>query len=165
MAVHRLTPGQGLYVPAGVMHAYLSGTILEIMATSDNVIRGGLTHKYIDIEDLLRTLRFDASPLRVDPEPDTEEPCALHWRTPAREFSLSKYVLQTQASVGFTVSGPEILLCTEGTCVVRPSAADLPVTLGKGTSVFISPASKNCTLRGEAVVYRARTAAAEHRLS
>ena len=56
---HKLKPGQALFISPNVPHSYISGTIAEIMATSDNVIRAGCTTKYIDKETLLRTLNYD----------------------------------------------------------------------------------------------------------
>jgi mannose-6-phosphate isomerase len=59
----RLEPGQALFLSAGNMHAYLSGVGIEIMASSDNVLRGGLTPKHVDIEELLRVTLAVAGPL------------------------------------------------------------------------------------------------------
>ena len=53
-----LHPGDALYMPAGNLHAYLSGGGMEIMANSDNVMRGGLTRKYVNVEELLAILDF-----------------------------------------------------------------------------------------------------------
>ena len=54
-----LAPGDALFLPAGELHAYLEGTALEIMANSDNVLRGGLTPKHVDVPELLATLVFE----------------------------------------------------------------------------------------------------------
>ena len=57
-----LAPGEAIYLPAGNLHAYLSGAGVEMMANSDNVLRGGLTPKHVDVPELLRVLDFDAEP-------------------------------------------------------------------------------------------------------
>ncbi len=62
-----LAPGQALFLPSGELHAYLEGTALEIMANSDNVLRGGLTPKHVDVQELLATLVFDAHVRRAAP--------------------------------------------------------------------------------------------------
>ena len=168
MAVYLLEPGQGLYVPAGIMHAYLKGTILEIMATSDNVIRGGLTHKHIDVEELLGTLDFGASPLLVEPEPCAGNRQEVVWRTPAKEFSLSRLDVEPSSDVEMRPTGPEILLCTEGSvsivCSCPPdkkkgrqegSAASLLTKLDRGESAFIAASCEGYSLSGEGRVYRA----------
>ena len=160
MSIRRLEPGQGLYIPAGVMHAYLEGTILEIMATSDNVIRGGLTHKHIDIEDLLNILDFDAEPLLVEPHRNDARPQETTWRTPAREFSLSRIdMAQSPAkALELAPTGPEILLCTEGSFSIAcgiPRGAPSGTDLKQGESAFIGAACRSYILKGSGTLYRA----------
>lgn len=169
MAVYHLEPGQGLYVPAGIMHAYLKGTILEIMATSDNVIRGGLTHKHIDVGDLLGTLDFSASPLLIEPESREGMPGQVSWKTPAREFSLSRLDIIEAREMSVENSGPEILLCTEGSITLvcaslaerkkgNPPPASgqlLEMTLVRGQSAFVGASCKGYRLRGKGSVYKA----------
>ena len=58
-----LSPGEALFLPAGNVHAYLSGLGVEIMANSDNVLRGGLTTKHVDVPELLSVLNFEPSPV------------------------------------------------------------------------------------------------------
>lgn len=170
MSIHTLEPGQGLYIPAGVMHAYLNGTILEIMATSDNVIRGGLTHKHIDIQDLLNILDFDAEPLLVEPRRSESRPEETVWRTPAREFSLSRIDKTQSTSLDLAPDGPEILLCTEGSfsigCKVAAGKGNNPggkndslseTTLKQGESVFVGASCGGYVLKGGGTLYRAGT--------
>ncbi len=157
MEVLSLKPGQGIYVPAGVMHAYLQGTILEIMATSDNVIRGGLTRKHIDVDELLRTLDFGAAPRLVEPRAAAEEPREELWDTPAREFALSRLILSSGSQAALKSSGPEILLCTEGEAAIDCAAVETPtIFLKRGESAFLGAACSSYMLRGPATVYRAR---------
>ena len=88
----RLQPGEALFLGAGVPHAYLDGLGVEIMANSDNVLRCGLTPKHVDVPELLRIVRFEASDpgvLRPEASPDGEEV----YDTPIDEFRLSRYVL------------------------------------------------------------------------
>lgn len=110
----RLQPGEALFLGAGVPHAYLDGLAVEIMANSDNVLRCGLTPKHIDVPELLRIVRFEASDpgvLRPEATPGGEEV----YDTPAEEFRLSRLVLAPGAeAVDLTTSGPQILLCTAG---------------------------------------------------
>src|SRR5262249_58058860 len=85
-----LAPGQALFLPAGNLHAYLSGTGVELMANSDNVLRGGLTSKHIDVPELLRVLDFAAGPpplLTPRPGPDG----GLEYPVPVREFRLTRF--------------------------------------------------------------------------
>ena len=166
MAIHELEPGQGLYIPAGVMHAYLSGTIFEIMATSDNVIRGGLTHKHIDVGDLLDILDFDAEPLLVEPRQGAAGPRETIWKTPAREFSLARIDMagSRDPALNLRPSGPEILFCAEGSFSVDcggPMGSSSGVVLAKGESAFVGAACRGYVLKGGGTLYRAGTGMAE----
>ncbi|MFC3572713.1 mannose-6-phosphate isomerase, class I [Streptomyces yaanensis] len=144
----RLQPGEALFLGAGVPHAYLDGLGVEIMANSDNVLRCGLTPKHVDVPELLRIVRFEASdPGVLSPEasPDGEEV----YETPIDEFRLSRYVLPEGAAPhDLTRVTPQILLCTAGS--VR--AGDH--VLAPGESVFV-PAGEKAEVSGSGTVFRA----------
>ncbi|MCF8590057.1 mannose-6-phosphate isomerase, class I [Gordonia liuliyuniae] len=122
-----LRPGEALYLAAGNLHAYLHGTAVELMANSDNVLRGGLTPKHIDVPELLRVLDF--TPVSLDeltPE-STTVGSELVYLTPAPEFRLSRVHLDgtgmhQPSSVSFGVSGPQIIAVLSGRITV--SAGD-----------------------------------------
>jgi mannose-6-phosphate isomerase len=144
----RLEPGQAIYLNAGNLHAYVEGTGIEIMASSDNVLRGGLTKKHVDVPELLRVLDFGGGPARVlSPRPiDAFESV---YETNAREFRLSRIVVN--GAVPREVRGPEILLVTEGS--VRADAIEIP----RGGSLFVPAAKSRYSLSGNGTVYRATT--------
>ena len=168
LSVLELHPGQAIYVPAGVMHAYLSGTILEIMATSNNVIRGGLTQKHIDVGELLAIVDFRAAPIPVAAASLSADGL-MTWESPAREFALSRIDLDGGPPVVRKIRGPEILLCTEGSVNIAPAAAGVAIgadggaspfqacPLRRGESAFVSAACGSCSLSGKGKVYLART--------
>ena len=83
----RLEPGEAIYLPAGNLHAYLEGTGLEIMASSDNVLRGGLTKKHVDVPELSRVLDFRAGPVDII-RGEEERPFERVYPTSAPEFEL-----------------------------------------------------------------------------
>jgi len=85
-----LEPGQALFLPARRLHAYLSGVGVEVMAESDNVLRGGLTPKHVDVDELCRVLDFRPStPDCITPSTNSWGASrALVYRTPADEFEL-----------------------------------------------------------------------------
>jgi mannose-6-phosphate isomerase len=143
-----LEPGEAIYLGAANLHAYLGGTGIEIMASSDNVLRGGLTKKHIDVPELLRVLDFGAGAAQVV-HPRTVDEYEQVYETPAREFRLSR--LHVAGSLTRQVTGPEILFATEG--VVR--STDLPIP--KGSSVFVPASTNRYTLEGEGILYRATT--------
>ncbi|MER6128335.1 mannose-6-phosphate isomerase, class I [Streptomyces sp. NPDC001795] len=144
----RLQPGEALFLGAGVPHAYLNGLGVEIMANSDNVLRCGLTPKHVDVPELLRIVRFEASDpgiLRPEASPDGEE----LYETPIDEFRLSRYVLAEGAAPQVLTRGtPQILLCTAG--VVRVGED----VLVPGDSVFV-PADEKTEVSGGGTLFRA----------
>jgi mannose-6-phosphate isomerase len=131
-----LAPGEGLYLPAGNLHAYLWGTAVEVMANSDNVLRGGLTPKHVDVPELLRVLDFTpVAPGDIAPSIHTMN-SELIYQTPAAEFRLSKVELdgtglRRPSSILFDVPGPQILLCTTGSIELRGPSGHLVVPQGR----------------------------------
>ncbi|MFJ1648820.1 mannose-6-phosphate isomerase, class I [Streptomyces sp. NPDC088258] len=144
----RLQPGEALFLGAGVPHAYLNGLGVEIMANSDNVLRCGLTPKHVDVPELLRVVRFEATEpgvLRPEASASGEE----LYETPTDEFRLSRYTLAPGgAPRDLTVGAPQILLCTAG----APHANG--TGLAPGGSVFV-PAGEKTELSGTGTVFRA----------
>lgn len=131
MLLNRVTlaPGEGMYLPAGNLHAYLRGTAVEIMANSDNVLRGGLTTKYVDIDELSAVLDFDPiSPDVLRPEPSGRE---YVYPTPAREFALRRWELDSAETVISTNRGPTMILCTSGRVSVRCGSNEASVGAGQ----------------------------------
>lgn len=150
----RLGPTEAIYAPAGRIHAYLDGIGVEIMASSDNVVRGGLTTKHVDLPELRRILTVRSEtiePLRPAPADDGFE--AESWyRTPAPEFRLSR-IVASRPTIPLHPSGPEILLCTEGQVHVGSSGED-GVELNAGDSVFVDADTSDYRLGG-GVAFRA----------
>ncbi|MFO0551087.1 MAG: mannose-6-phosphate isomerase, class I [Polyangiaceae bacterium] len=149
-----LSAGEAIYLGAGQLHAYLGGVGVEIMASSDNVLRGGLTPKHVDVPELMRALDFE--PRR----PDVLSPRALDtferlYDTPAREFALS-VIRSAGAELTRSTSGPELLLVTEGVAQVR-SANGVALELARGEVAFVSGrAAPSYSLRGAFELFRAR---------
>lgn len=155
-----LAPGEAIYLPAGNMHAYLRGTGVEIMASSDNVLRGGLTPKHVDLTELLRVLDFEARETR----PIVARAVGAHeavYDTPSPDFRLSRVTLSAGDVFTSTPLGPEILLVTEGAAHVASGATR--VELGSGKSVFVACADGPYEIRAAtpraAVIYRATVGA------
>lgn len=91
MNLVKLVPGQGIYQAPGILHAYLEGQNIECMAASDNVVRGGLTSKHIDKDQLIKIVRFEHETPRIV-LPVRRENDSLEYLTPASEFQLLKIV-------------------------------------------------------------------------
>ncbi|MDZ8171073.1 mannose-6-phosphate isomerase, class I [Microbacterium xanthum] len=147
-----LAPGEGLYVPAGVLHAYVSGLGVELMAASDNVLRGGLTPKHIDVDELLTVLTPAPGPApRVFAEPAGEG----LWRydTPAPDFALRRADVRDDAAVQVPVSQATIVLATAGSVTVQ--TAEEAAELTPGRALMITPEAQGVVLRGSGTVYLA----------
>jgi mannose-6-phosphate isomerase len=147
----KLSPGEAVFLPAGNLHAYLCGAGVEVMAGSDNVLRGGLTTKHVDLAALIEVLDFTDG--RVPVLHPVLGPGGLRYPVPVDDFDLTRCQLDAQCG-SLTTAGPQVLLCTEGTAVL--TSPDTEVTLGKGASAFV-PAGTPVTASGPAVLYRATT--------
>jgi mannose-6-phosphate isomerase len=149
-----LRPDEGLFLGAGELHAYLEGTGLELMANSDNVLRGGLTPKHVDTGELLAVARFEAG------HPEVLRPVRIAdaervYRTPASEFELGLIDLSPEAAyVAPSGRGVELLLGLRGHASVV--ADGHTVALGQGRSALVPAAAPAYRIEGECRVCRAR---------
>jgi len=110
----RLQPGQALFLPAGVPHAYLGGAAVELMANSDNVLRAGLTQKHVDPQTLLEVVRFESGPpVLLDPIPRGDSGAATY-PVPTAEFGLERVELEPGQPFSCPVDGPELYLAVSG---------------------------------------------------
>jgi mannose-6-phosphate isomerase len=147
----RLAPGEAVYMPAGNLHAYLCGAGVEVMASSDNVLRGGLTHKHVDLAALIEVLDF------TDGKVPVLHPVlgrgGLRYPVPVEDFDLTRVQVDVDPGV-LTTSGPQVLLCAQGTAVLTSTDGEL--VLEQGGSAFV-PAGQPVTAHGPAVLYRTTT--------
>ena len=138
-----LEPGEALFVGPGSLHAYVGGTAVEVMADSDNVVRGGLTTKHVDVPALLEVV--DPAPSEIEVQrPEPVEGVAVY-RAPVAEFSLCRVEVDGSATVG---GGPAVLLCTDG----RAEANG--VTLDRGAAAWVGASEPPIVLTGRATVFR-----------
>ncbi|SJM58918.1 mannose-6-phosphate isomerase, class I [Gulosibacter sp. 10] len=131
----RLERGEALYVPAGTIHAYLDGVGVEVMAASDNVLRGGLTTKHVDALQLLRVL--DCTPM-PDPRlaPEVLGEGCIRFRGEEPDFQLHRVTGgRVEARVEF--DGPAIVLCLGGGARLRGAAGE--TQLRRGEAVYATP--------------------------
>jgi mannose-6-phosphate isomerase len=130
-----MQPGQGTFQPAGVLHAYLEGVNVELMANSDNVLRGGLTTKHVDVPELLNILTFEGG----TPEVFAGHQVSAHervYRTPAEEFELRRIALPAHSRyAGEAAYGPKALLVLHGSARLTAAACD--ISLRRGSIVLV----------------------------
>lgn len=148
-----LQPGQGTYQPAGMLHAYLEGVNMELMANSDNVLRGGLTPKHVDVPELMSVLTFTGGKTEVldgDKISDVERV----YHTPAKEFELSRIELKKGKEYkSITSSGPVALIVLSGSVTLDNGSSLL---LDKGHVAFVPYNERYCIKAGaHAVLFKA----------
>jgi mannose-6-phosphate isomerase len=144
-----LPPGEAIFTPAGVVHCYLGGMGLEIMANSDNVVRAGLTSKTVNSE-LLRTLaKLDHSaperPIVVSDD------AVRHFAADAEEFTLD----MVEGGTAVIADGPRIVLALGSACEV--ASADEKRVLPRGRAVFVRACAGPVTVTSEGLAAIAST--------
>nr|WP_255672979.1 mannose-6-phosphate isomerase, class I [Glycomyces amatae] len=138
-----LQPGEAVYMPAGNLHAYLHGFGVEVMAASDNVLRGGLTNKRVDVPELLRVLDFQAM---TDPRTGAEDDGPVRsWPVPIDDFALRRVTLTGEA-VTVELDGPRICLSTGGAVTVADGEGE--VALSPGRAAFSAGTAGPVTASG-----------------
>jgi mannose-6-phosphate isomerase len=149
-----LEPGQALFLPSGELHAYLDGVGMELMANSDNVLRGGLTPKHVDVPALLDVLNFEERPVDILTGKQINA-CEYRYPTKAKEFVLSVVCMEESMICVTEHENVEILLCTDGKAEVSESGRDDKIILAQGTSIVIPAAVTEYSIKGKATLYKA----------
>lgn len=148
-----LQPGDAMFVPAGGVHAYLHGLGVEIMASSDNVLRAGLTGKHIDIPELLANVDYVAAPpIRIAPEVVNHTTKVYY--APVDDFELSVTTVDDDATHPLPGRGPRILLCIDGVFEVS-SAAGAGLTLQRGGTAFVPADDGALSVQGRGTLIQA----------
>jgi mannose-6-phosphate isomerase len=150
----RLNPGQSMYIKCGEVHSYLQGVAVELMSNSDNVVRGGLTKKHVDIEDFLGIATF-SSGLPVILIAEKKGMGEFLYPPLCEEFQLS--VITVQGGSKYTGQGNrsvEIIMCMEGEARIKDLESE-SLKLDKGDSVIIPAAVNGYTISGDSIVYKA----------
>ncbi len=147
-----LHPGEALYLAAGNLHAYLAGVGVELMANSDNVLRGGLTPKHVDVPELMRVLDFNAGDVEVL-SGDEVRPGEIVYPTPMPEFRLSRISLSAQP-LGLDHDGPQVVLVVDGSATVTDGDGR-EISVARGHSVWIAAADVGVTISGSGMAFRA----------
>ncbi|MGD8755211.1 MAG: mannose-6-phosphate isomerase, class I [Desulfobacterales bacterium] len=150
-----LEPGQALYLDAGELHAYLEGLGIELMANSDNVLRGGLTPKHVDVPELLQVLNFEDRDITLLAS-ETSVENELIYPSPTAEFILSVITLKNNS----VYQSPrqrnvEIIICTEGQMTIADRDLQTEISLPQGASVIVPASVKRYSLKGKGICYKA----------
>lgn len=146
----RLQPLQALYLEAGIPHAYLEGAGIEVMANSDNVLRGGLTPKHIDPTELVRILRFEGKEPSILTAAGNDD-SLKRFPSQASEFSLAYAELKSDRQIDTGITCPAIVLCCEGEARLTQGSSD--ITIKKGESAFCEASDSALAISGSAMVF------------
>jgi mannose-6-phosphate isomerase len=148
-----LSAGEAVFVGAGVPHCYLQGFGAELMASSDNVLRAGLTCKRVNVPELLRVLDFrPGEPAVLSPVPGCDEPGEAY-PTPVGDFRLSRLDL-TDQPVGLPDGKPQILLCIAGVAQLHDDSGR-SLQLSRGQSAYLPASDTRVSIAGRGTVLRA----------
>ena len=155
MNIVHLEPGQAIYTPTGRLHAYLEGAGIELMANSDNVLRGGLTAKNMDIPELMKILDFSNNEVDILRAEKCEKGEEIY-HTPAKEFVLSLI----SVGAGSPFESPrkrsvEIMICIEGDAQIFDLGNGDVLSFTKGTALIVPAAIEHYRIQGEATLYKA----------
>jgi mannose-6-phosphate isomerase len=136
MNLLKLSEGQAIFQDAGIPHAYLLGQNIELMANSDNVLRGGLTVKHVDVPELLRTIRFEGIQPGVITGTQSENPFEIDYECPVRDFRLSQIRLAQGDEYTKTSQSMEILLVLDGEGAAASEDKRLALCRGQSAVLF-----------------------------
>lgn len=149
--VVKLKPGEAMFLFAETPHAYLQGVALEVMANSDNVLRAGLTPKYIDIPELVANVKFDAKPANQLLTSPVKNGTELDFPIPVDDFAFSLHTLSAKETA-IDQHSAAILFCVEGEAVL--SKGEQRLVLKAGESAFISAEESPVSVSGVGRVAR-----------
>jgi mannose-6-phosphate isomerase len=147
-----LQPGQALFLPAGNIHAYLSGLGVEVMAASDNVLRGGLTPKHIDVTELESVVNFNEEPVALVHQVEIASGL-IEFKTPVDDFIL--YRLEPSGDrllADLQLGADAVALCTAGEVAISNSLGEREV-LKRGEAAFISNDAKLTSFAGSGTLF------------
>lgn len=130
-----LREGEAIYQAAGLPHAYLEGQNVEVMANSDNVLRGGLTDKHVDVPELMKHVKFESTIPRIIPAKQAPE---RSFDAPVEEFHLKKYVPKEEVAI--LPHSSSIVFITEGEGFLRTAEKEL--ALKRGEAALLLPGSR-----------------------
>lgn len=145
--------GQAIFQDAGVPHAYLEGQNIEIMASSDNVLRGGLTNKHIDVKELLKHVKCEATyPAILNGDKKGQE---VVYKTPAPDFELSSFELKKGDSVSLDILTTDILLLVKGAVQVSSRHGMVEIRTGEPSAVLFPAKNTQLHALEDSLVFKA----------
>lgn len=149
----KLNKGEAIFQDAGVPHAYLEGQNIEIMASSDNVLRGGLTTKHIDVPELLK--HVSPSPTYPDILKGEIRQDEVIYGTKAPDFELRCFPLDENERVSFQPTTAEILLLAEGELRIKDEGSEITLKMGQPSAIVFPGGDITINANRKSLLFRA----------
>jgi mannose-6-phosphate isomerase len=149
-----LKKGQAIFQDAGIPHAYLEGQNVELMANSDNVLRGGLTKKHVDVAELLRLTRFEGVSPHIIKGETKKNPFELFYEAPTRDFLLSRIQLRKGTRYENTSHSVEIMIVFRGNIRIG-NKENFHLKKGEAVIVFAREKYQIEVVSDDALLYKA----------
>lgn len=149
-----LKPGEAIFQDAGIPHAYLEGQNMEIMANSDNVLRGGLTSKHVDVPELMKHIRFEGIDPHIIKGQKQNASQEEFYRTPAKDFQLSRIVLGNNEKFSITTNTTDIYFVFEGEILATENKTQIRCRKGESL-ITIAGSELEMTSNQNATIFRA----------
>lgn len=148
----QLMPGQAIFQNAGVPHAYLEGYNVEIMASSDNVLRGGLTTKHIDTVELLKHTKCESTHPKIIKK---SKAVSQQYKAPVNDFTLVSYKLSKGETITLNIDTAEIFLLMEGSVSLKSKKTKIDLHRGNIAAAAFSGAKITVKALEEAWLFKA----------
>lgn len=160
LLLHRVTlqQGEALFLPAGNIHAYLEGTGVEVMASSDNVLRGGLTAKHVDTAELSRVLDFSTLPIPLLSPTEVSQGVTA-WQPAVDDFCVWRAVSTAESPVSVAWKGTVLGIVVEGAVVVTTPESTLALVAGQSFAGLLQYPEAALTVSGSGTVFVATAGA------
>jgi len=150
----KVNKGEAVFQDAGIPHAYLEGQNMELMANSDNVLRGGLTPKHVDVPELLKHVAFEETKPNVMSGELQADGIERIYKSPAPDFELSQINLSASKKYHSNAKTAQILIVIEGDAEI--SEGNSTLVLGKGDAAFLTAESEyQISSLSSATIYKA----------
>jgi len=149
-----LKKGQAIFQDAGIPHAYLEGQNVELMANSDNVLRGGLTKKHVDVAELLRLTRFEGVSPHIIKGKTKKNPFELFYEAPTRDFLLSRIQLRKGTRYENTSHSVEIMIVFRGNIRIG-NRENFHLKKGEAVIIFAGEKYQIEVVSDDALLYKA----------
>ena len=150
----KVNKGEAVFQDAGIPHAYLEGQNMELMANSDNVLRGGLTPKHIDVPELLKHVAFEATHPNIMQGELQDDGIERIYKSPAPDFELSQIILNNALTYKSKAKTAQIIIVIDGEAHITEGSKSLSIKKGDSV-ILLANSSYEISSSSSAILYKA----------